>query len=77
MRYVVVRTGVYDQGVIDTTILISLAKVRAEDAAEKEEDLYHDFEIRSWSEHDKEFSTARWVFKTEDDVSPREWMKVA
>ena len=80
MFYVVVRCGVYDQGVINVTTLLSLAKGAAEEAAEKEEDFYHEFEIRTWSKHDQEFSVKRWVLRSEDDRNedrpPMKWTRV-
>ncbi len=54
--YVVVRVGVYDQGVIAVCSELQAAKEWAELAASGEEDSYHDFEIREQSEKHGEFN---------------------
>ncbi len=60
--YVVVRRGVYDQGVIDVCSTIPEAKKAAEAAAAKEHDLYHEFEIRGRDPKFQDFSDLLWQF---------------
>lgn len=62
--YVVVRAGVYDQGVVYAGADINAAKQAAEKAAGKERDFYHDFEIRQQSEVGGEFDKVIAVFTT-------------
>lgn len=78
MMYIVVRTGVYDQGVVAVTRFMFEAKCAAERAAEDEEDTYHDFEVRQRAKGAaQEWSVVRWVFKSKYPARPREWMRIA
>ncbi len=53
---VVVRVGVYDQGIVGVAAAADEAKAIAERAAARERDVYHDFELRREGEHG-EFDT--------------------
>lgn len=73
--FVIVRTGVYDQGVVGVSTDLQEAKRIAEKYAAEERDTYHDFEIRrsTGGEFDVEVgklsSETRWTFS---DL-PRKW----
>jgi hypothetical protein len=79
MTYIVVRKGIfYDQGTVAVCDGLKEAKKAAEYFAAKEDDLYHDFEVRTQSSLKAFFSVVRWVLKSEDhDKDPRKWVKVA
>jgi len=46
VKYVIVRTGIYDQGVAGMADSLEEARTITEDLAQQEKDLYHKFEIR-------------------------------
>ena len=75
--YIVVRRGVHDQGTVAVCDGLAAAKTAAEFFAEKEHDLYHDFELRTQSNLNAFFSQVRWTFRSDDGNGPREWMKIA
>ena len=78
MQYVVVRRGVYDQGVVAIKTGMAEAKAAAEKAASEEHDLYHDFEVRQQEKGGfEEFTVTRWSFKEREDCQAREWLKIA
>lgn len=63
--YVVIRTGVYDQGVVEVSSDLDVAKRSAEKAASQESDLYHDFEIRMQDGDDGEFDNPLWCLTSD------------
>ncbi len=77
---VVVRCGVYDQGVVGLAKSVDEAKAIAERAAVDEEDSYHAFEVRQWSPDEERFSWALWSFAERRGRrgrwKPREWFEV-
>ena len=74
--FVVVRMGVYDQGVVAVTGGLNGAKSAAENAAKGEHDLYHDFEIRKWSHEFGEYSQAIRRLSADRRAKARTWSEV-
>ncbi len=68
--FVVVRMGIYDQGVVGVHTDLDKAKRIAELAAAKERDAYHDFEIRVRTDG-HEFDEMIWNFTAGGPVRHR------
>lgn len=76
--YVVVRSGVYDQGVVGVTSVLTIAKGIAEKAAADEVDTYHDFDIRTQEGFSGEYNKSVMSFTSPDArdyqaTKPRVW----